>query len=85
MPKLTKRLVEGVQPGSSDTIVWDSILPGFGVRLWPSGRRVYVLQYRTKEGVSRRKTLAACRRELFDHRLRRIVHLAHEQKISNRR
>ena len=29
--------------------------------------------------------LAACRRELFDHRLRRIVHLAHEQKISNRR
>ena len=29
--------------------------------------------------------LAACRRELFDHRLRRIVHLAHEQKIPNRR
>ena len=25
--------------------------------------------------------LAACRRELFDRRLRRIVHLAHEQKI----
>src|SRR5712691_1110287 len=29
--------------------------------------------------------LAACRRELFDHRLRCVVHLAHEQKISNRR
>ena len=29
--------------------------------------------------------LAACRRELFDHRLRRIVHLAYEQKIQNRR
>ena len=29
--------------------------------------------------------LAACRRELFDRRLRRIVHLAHEQKIQNRR
>jgi len=31
------------------------------------------------------EALAACRRELFDHRLRCIVHLAHEQKISNRR
>jgi hypothetical protein len=31
------------------------------------------------------KALAACRRELFDRRLRRIVHLAHEQKIYNRR
>ncbi len=30
-------------------------------------------------------TLAACRRELFDRRLRRIVHLAHEPKIHNRR
>jgi transposase-like protein len=29
--------------------------------------------------------LAACRRERFDHRLRRIVHLAHEPKIPNRR
>lgn len=29
--------------------------------------------------------LAACRRELFDRRLRGIVHLAHEQKIQNRR
>ena len=31
------------------------------------------------------KHLAACRRERFDRRLRRIVHLAHEQKIQNRR
>ena len=30
-------------------------------------------------------SLAACRRELFDRRLRHIVHLAHEQKIQNRR
>ncbi len=29
--------------------------------------------------------LAACRRELFDRRLRCIIHLAHEQKIQNRR
>jgi hypothetical protein len=29
--------------------------------------------------------LAACRRELFDRRLRCIVPLAHEQKMQNRR
>jgi integrase len=57
MPKLTKRVVEGLKPAAKYTIVWDTSVPGFGVRVWPSGRRVYVLQYRTQEGVSRRKTL----------------------------
>jgi integrase len=57
MPKLTKRVVESLQPGQKYTIVWDSVLPGFGVRVWPSGRRVYVLQYRTKESMGRRKTI----------------------------
>ncbi len=36
-------------------------------------------------GKSDRRALGACRRELFDHRLRRIVNLAYEQKIQNRR
>jgi hypothetical protein len=40
------------------------------------------LRFPTSLGAS---GLAACRRELFDRRLRRIVHLAHEQKIQNRR
>jgi multidrug efflux pump subunit AcrB len=44
--------------------------------------RVAIAAPRLPETVRR---LAACRRELFDHRLRCIVHLVHEQKISNRR
>jgi hypothetical protein len=39
----------------------------------------------SESGMRLLRRLAACRRELFDHRLRRIVHLAHEQKIPNRR
>ncbi len=44
-----------------------------------------VIAYKESGIVTVADLLAACRRELFDHRLRCIVHLAHEQKISNRR
>lgn len=54
MPKLTKRLVEGFTPGARDVILWDSELPGFGVRIWPSGKRVYILKYRNKSGRQRK-------------------------------
>ncbi len=55
MPKLTKKVVERVKPDPErDLIVWDSALPGFGLRVYPSGRRKYVVQYRTKENRQRR-------------------------------
>ncbi len=55
MPKLTKNMVERVKPDPErDLIVWDSALPGFGLRVYPSGRRKYVVQYRTKENRQRR-------------------------------
>lgn len=43
--KLTKRLVDSTAPGPSDVFLWDSELPGFGLKVAPSGRRVYVFQY----------------------------------------
>jgi integrase len=46
MARLTKRAVDALQPGSPDYFMWDDELPGFGVRVWPSGRKVYVAQYR---------------------------------------
>ena len=39
-----------------DTVVWDRDLPGFGVRVYPSGRKVYVVQSRFG-GKSRRATI----------------------------
>ena len=54
MAKITKRLVDGLLPDPDrDYWVWDSDLPGFAVRVWPSGRKVYVAQYRA-EGRTRR-------------------------------
>ena len=40
MPKLTKRLVEALPVRDMEFFLWDEDLPGFGVRVMPSGRRV---------------------------------------------
>jgi integrase len=58
VPKLTKRFVEALEPATDgDVVAWDSELPGFGVRVWPSGKRTYILKYRTREGRQRKVTI----------------------------
>src|SRR5512134_2328191 len=46
MSKLTKRTIEALAPRDVDYIAWDNDIPGFGVRVMPSGRKSFVLQYR---------------------------------------
>src|SRR5215207_9012339 len=58
MPKLTKRTIDAARPKlSGDAFLWDSELPGFGLRIKSSGARAFVLQYRNRNGRSRRLTL----------------------------
>src|SRR5581483_4516446 len=54
MAKITKRFVDSLKPRSKDYFVWDDELAGFGIRVWASGRKVYVLQYRDAANASRR-------------------------------
>ena len=50
--------VEALRPGARDIVVWDAALPGFGVRVYPSGRKVYVVQARAG-GAPRRASIGA--------------------------
>ena len=56
MVKLTKRSVEALKPKEKDFIAFDGELPGFGVRVMPSGKRFFLIQYRI-HGRSRRMML----------------------------
>ena len=40
-------------PVGKDTVVWDRALTGFGVRVYPSGAKVYVVQARVPAGTKR--------------------------------
>src|SRR5262245_57785586 len=46
MCKLTKRLVDAAEVRDRDYFIWDEDLAGFGLRVFPSGRKRYVVQYR---------------------------------------
>jgi integrase len=62
MAKLTKRTVDMIHPdpAGADVFVWDAgdgAIKGFGVRMKPSGAASYLVQYRTREGRTRRLVL----------------------------
>jgi integrase len=51
--KITKRTVEALRVATKDYIALDTDLPGFGVRVMPSGKRFFLVQYR-RHGRTRR-------------------------------
>jgi integrase len=62
--RITKRVVDALSATDRDVFVWDEDTRGFGIRVWPSGRKTYVVQYRVP-GFGRRAF--ARRMSLGDH------------------
>lgn len=54
--KLTKRSIDALEVKDKDYFAWDDELSGFGIWVFPSGRKQFVVQYRVGK-LSRRMTL----------------------------
>src|ERR671912_1134954 len=55
MPRtwLTKTTIDALPTPASEQVYWDESLPGFGVKVTPAGRKVFVVLYRTSGAGSR--------------------------------
>jgi integrase len=51
--KLTKSAIDSLPVTVKETVYWDAGLPGFGVKVTPKGKRVFIVLYRTGGAGSR--------------------------------
>jgi len=56
LPRLTKRTIDAIKPDPSrDIFAWCSATPGFGARVYPSSRIVFIAQVRVGRAQRRVK------------------------------
>src|SRR5262245_10943230 len=51
--KLTKSAIDALPRPEKEIVYWDSACPGFGVKVTPKGRKVFIVLYRTGGAGSR--------------------------------
>lgn len=73
MPKLTKTAVDTARTGDNQQFVWDTEIKGFGLKIFPTGAKTFVYQYRNAEGVSRRLTIGRYSDTLTTDQARKIA------------
>ncbi len=65
LARLTKRTVDGIAPGNRPSIIYDTELKGFGVRVMPSGSKAWIVEFRPNGGgrkvATKRMTLGQTR------------------------
>jgi len=57
--RIEKRTVDSARTSDRDSYLWDQKLKGFGLKVTPAGRKVYLVQYRLggRKGRTRRVTI----------------------------
>jgi integrase len=55
--RLTKTVVDGLEPNAKDLVVWDRDLKGFAVKVTPTGKKIYFAFYRTQSGQQRKPSI----------------------------
>jgi integrase len=53
--RITKRSVDSVESSPANVFLWDNEVAGFGLKVTPTGRKVYIVQYRLA-GLGRSST-----------------------------
>jgi integrase len=48
--KITKRAVDAAEPRGTRYTIFDTAIPGFGLRVFPSGEKSWIFEYRPGEG-----------------------------------
>lgn len=57
--KLTKRTIDAAKPAASEYMLWDTEVRGLGLKVRPSGRKMFMLFYRTADGTQRKPKVGA--------------------------
>ncbi len=55
--RISKRIVDAAEASGGDAFIWDTALKGFGLKVTPKGRKVYLVQYRLPGSATRRFTI----------------------------
>jgi integrase len=78
--RITKRSVDAEKAAAKDRFLWDEDPPGFGLKITPAGRKVYVFQYRMggRTSPARRYTIGPHGRFTPDE-ARRAAHRLREK------
>jgi integrase len=77
MSKLTIRSIDALAPTGKDYLAFDDEVPGFGVRVFASGKKSYCIQYRAG-GRTRRVTFARVGTQTPDEARKIAKKLLHE-------
>ena len=83
--RLTKSAIDTLPTPAKDTVYWDTGCPGFGVKLTPKGRKVFIVLYRTGgAGSTLRKYTIGPYGRVTLHQARVAAHKVFTAKLEGR-